>query len=208
MPLNEEGKKREKFKKLYKSWKKCKRCDLCKERKNVVVGHGNIMSRFLIVGQNPGRNEDEEGKPFVGNSGKLLNKVLDVVGLNRDDFYITNSVACKSPGNREPTKGERKSCSKRLNRIINILDPTVIVCLGKIAIKSFFLYKDEYPISSCRGIYRRDKLPRVGRKRYLAITYHPSYLVRNPGNKKIWNEWKDDWMKIAEIILREKEKGE
>lgn len=195
-----------KFQTLFKKWKNCKRCKLCEVRKNVVIGHGNITSRYLIIGQNPGREEDEKGIPFIGKSGKLLDKVIKKASdgmIIRDMFYVTNAVACLSPKNREPTDNEMKACSKRLNKIISILDPYIIICLGKSAIKSMFKdFREEFGVSACRGMYRRDKLPRVDKKRYVYNTYHPSYVNRNMNvNDHVVVEWSKDWRKICELIL-------
>jgi len=204
--LSHKEQTRRKFIKLNDKWKNCKRCKLHKCRTKVVVGNGNLMSRFLIIGQNPGREEDEQGIPFVGKSGQLLDKVVRRYGIKREDFYITNVVSCLSPGNRKPTDSEIQACSKRLDRIIKILDPFVTICLGDTAIRRMFPdYHKDMGVGTARGIYRRDYPPRVDKIRYVCCTYHPSYLIRNKGNKKIMKEWLNDWKRIAELILKCKE---
>ncbi len=198
--------RKEKFNTLHKKWKNCKRCKLHECRNKVVVGSGNLHARYLIIGQNPGRQEDEKGIPFIGKSGKTLNDMIKFASdgmVTRDMFYVTNAVACLSPGNREPTDSEMKACSKRLNKIISILDPYITICLGKFAIKSMFKdFREEFGVSACKGLYRRDKLPRVDKKRYIYNTYHPSYINRNMNvNEHVVIEWSKDWKKICELIL-------
>ena len=196
---------RDKFETLNKKWKDCKRCKLHECRNKVVVGSGNLHARYLIVGQNPGREEDEQGIPFVGKCGKLLDQVIKKSSdgmVDRDMFYVTNAVACLSPGNRAPTNSEIKACGKRLKKIISILDPLLIIVLGKTAIKSIFPeFKEAYGVGSCLGLYRRDTLPRVDSKRYIYNTFHPSYLLRNASDKKLKKKWLKDWQKISELIL-------
>lgn len=208
--LSNKNAQKKKFNTLHKKWKNCKRCKLHECRNKVVVGSGNLYARYLIIGQNPDREEDEQGIPFIGRSGKLLNKVIKKASdgmIERDMFYVTNAVACLSPGNREPTDSEMKVCSKRLNKIISILDPYIIICLGKFAIKSMFKnFKENFGVKTCKGLYRRDQLPRVDSKRYIYNTLHPSYLLRNSSNKKIQKEWLKDWRKICELILEFEER--
>ncbi len=112
---------------------KCRDCQLYKTRKQPVIGDGNPTTRIMLVGEAPGRYEDEQGKPFVGKAGKLLDEMLLEIGLSRQDLYITNVVKCRPPGNRVPTEDEIKACGRFLLREIEILKPKVIVALGATA---------------------------------------------------------------------------
>lgn len=199
MSLSAKESTKRKFVKLHDDWKNCKRCKLCKVRNKVVVGYGNMQSKFLIIGQNPGAEEDKIGIPFIGNSGKELDRVIGLLGLNRDMFYITNVAACLTPGNRKPKDSEVKACSKRLDRIIKILDPKLIICLGDTAIRRMFPdYRKSMTLESARGLYKVERPPRADKRRYIYCTYHPSAILRNSNLKK---NWKKDWRKIVELIL-------
>lgn len=189
------------FQTLYRKWKDCKRCELCKVRTQVVIGYGNLESRFIIIGQGPGKKENEEGKPFIGPAGKVLTKTLEKCDLSRNDFYITNAVACLTPGNRAPEDKEIKKCNKRLLKIIDILDPLFTICLGKVAAQSIFKdYKDQ-TLSSIRGLYRRDTLKG---KRWIGITHHPCVGIYDPNGQMI-KQFRKDWRKFAELVLELKE---
>lgn len=108
----------------------CRRCRLCKDRKNPVVGTGNLDSPLLLVGEAPGRKEDEQGEPFVGSAGKLLDRILERVGFEREEIYITNVVKCRPPGNRRPRSDEMEECSQHLDRMLEIITPRVIAPMG------------------------------------------------------------------------------
>ena len=159
----------------------CKRCRLCQGRTQVVFGVGNPGARVVFMGEGPGADEDRLGEPFVGRAGQLLNAMLPSIGLKRADVYIANVVKCRPPGNRDPEPDEAAACMPFLKRQIELIDPVVIVCLGRIAAR--YLLGTTAPISSYRGRWTkwmgRDVLP----------TYHPAYLLRNPAAKR--ESWSD-----------------
>jgi uracil-DNA glycosylase family 4 len=117
--------------------KECIKCDLHKSRKNAVSGDGNIGANIMLVGEAPGQKEDLQGKPFVGAAGKLLNQLLESIGLNREDVYITNIVKCRPPANRPPRVEEVSACSDYLDRQINLIKPKMICPMGNVALKTF-----------------------------------------------------------------------
>ena len=159
----------------------CKRCRLCQGRTQVVFGVGNPTARVVFMGEGPGADEDRLGEPFVGKAGQLLNAMLPSIGLERADVYIANVVKCRPPGNREPEPDEAAACMPFLKRQIELIDPAVVVCLGRTAARH--LLGTTAPISSYRGRWAkwmgRDVLP----------TYHPAYLLRNPAAKR--ESWSD-----------------
>lgn len=159
----------------------CRRCRLCQGRKQVVFGVGNPSARVMFVGEGPGADEDRLGEPFVGKAGQLLNSMLRAMGMRREDVYIANIVKCRPPGNRDPQDDEAASCMPLLRRQIELIDPAVIVTLGRIAAR--FLLGTTAPISTYRGRWTtwqgRDVLP----------TFHPAYLLRNPAAKA--QSWQD-----------------
>ncbi|HLJ31706.1 MAG TPA: uracil-DNA glycosylase [Candidatus Babeliales bacterium] len=167
---------------LYAPYKKCKECPLgFLGRKNVVFGSGNPDATFMIIGEAPGRDEDEQGLPFVGRSGKLLTKVLNLVGIERKDIFITNSVKCRPPENRKPLPIETKTCKDLLLlHQINIIKPKVICTLGATALECLF----EKPVKL--SDFRGKKL--VVGSITIIPTYHPSYILRAPEKLKILME--------------------
>ncbi|MCD6158814.1 MAG: uracil-DNA glycosylase [Euryarchaeota archaeon] len=113
--------------------KNCKRCPLYKERTNPVPGEGGFKKKIMFIGEAPGKNEDLQGRPFVGKAGELLDRLMSEIGLSRDDVYITNVIKCRPPNNREPNDSEIIACRTYLIRQINALKPKIIVCLGRIS---------------------------------------------------------------------------
>jgi DNA polymerase len=155
----------------------CHLCNLAKTRTNVVFGEGNPQAKLMFIGEAPGRDEDLQGKPFVGRSGEVLTKMIEnVLGLKRDEVYIANIVKCRPPQNRNPEFNEAESCKGYLFKQIDIIKPQIIVTLGKIAFK--YLLNDETPITKARGKIYEFKGIKV------IPTFHPSYLLRNPSKKK------------------------
>jgi uracil-DNA glycosylase family 4 len=154
----------------------CTRCRLCQRRTQVVFGVGDPRARVVFVGEGPGADEDRIGEPFVGRAGQLLNVMLPSIGLRREDVYIANIVKCRPPGNRDPQPDEAATCMPFLKRQIELIDPVVIVLLGRVAAR--YLLGTTAPISSYRGRWTtwhgRDVLP----------TFHPAYLLRNPAAKR------------------------
>jgi DNA polymerase len=148
---------------------------------NIVFGDGSAKAQLVFVGEGPGAAEDAQGLPFVGRAGKLLNQMIEAMGLRREDVYICNVVKCRPPGNRAPEKDEMAMCSPFLLRQLEVIAPRVIVCLGAIASKA--LLETEKGISQFRGQWLEFRgIP-------LMATYHPAYLLRNPHAKA--DVWKD-----------------
>lgn len=150
----------------------CSKCDLHKTRNHVVFGIGNVNSGVLFVGEGPGEQEDVQGEPFVGAAGKLLDDMLSIIDLSRDEnVYIANIVKCRPPRNRDPEPHEQDACFSYLQEQIRLLSPKIIVCLGRIAAKR--LIREDYRITKEHGTWvERDGI------HYTAI-YHPSALLRD-----------------------------
>jgi DNA polymerase len=162
----------------------CRKCgELVRTRKNIVFGEGNPSADLMFVGEAPGAEEDKKGVPFVGRAGRLLDKIIKAIGLERDQVFIGNVLKCRPPGNRNPEPSEMAACSPYLMAQILLIQPKVICTLGKFA--SQVLLETETPISRLRGSFHDFK----GIK--LMPTYHPAYLLRNPGAKKlVWEDMK------------------
>src|SRR2546430_394612 len=159
----------------------CTRCKLHRGRTNLVFGHGNPHAELVFVGEGPGRDEDQQGLPFVGRAGKLLTQMIEAMGLQRPDVYICNVVKCRPPENRTPEKDEVSTCSPFLLRQLDVISPKVIVCLGSIAAQT--LLQTNRGISHFRGEWQDFR----GKK--LMATYHPAYLLRNPAAKgEVWKD--------------------
>jgi len=154
----------------------CRRCKLCSGRKNIVFGVGNPKARLVFVGEGPGAEEDTQGIPFVGAAGQLLTRMIQAMGLARDDVYICNVVKCRPAGNRNPEPDEITACQPFLEGQLGAIGPEVIVALGKFAAQT--LLRTDTPITRLRGQWRE----------YLGVplmpTFHPAYLLRNPAEKK------------------------
>ena len=163
----------------------CTRCKLhTLGRTQVVFGVGNPSADLMFVGEAPGGDEDIQGIPFVGRAGQLLTKIIEAIGLSRDDVYIANVIKCRPPGNRNPEPDEVETCEPFLFRQIDIIQPKVIVALGKFAAQA--LLRTDAPISRLRG---RVFEYRGGAK--LIPTFHPAYLLRNPASKReVWEDMK------------------
>ncbi len=162
----------------------CTRCKLCNlGRRQVVFGVGHPNARLMFVGEGPGEEEDKQGEPFVGRAGQLLTKIIEAIGLTRDQVYIANVIKCRPPGNRNPEPDEVAACEPFLFRQIEVIRPKVIVPLGKFAAQS--LLKTTDPITRLRG--REFQY----RGASLIPTFHPAYLLRNPGAKReVWEDMK------------------
>src|SRR5712692_1340099 len=159
----------------------CTRCKLHRGRTTLVFGDGNPKAELVFVGEGHGRDEDEQGLPFVGRAGKLLTQMIEAMGLQRKDVYICNVVKCRPPENRLPEPDEIKTCSPFLLRQLDAIAPKVIVCLGACAAQTL--------LETNRGIphFRGEWLDFRGRK--LMATYHPAYLLRNPSAKgEVWKD--------------------
>ncbi len=160
----------------------CTACPLCEQRKQAVLGVGDLKPDWLFVGEGPGAEEDARGEPFVGQAGKLLDNMLAALDLVRGSkVYIGNAVKCRPPGNRTPEAGEMAACRPWLERQIALLKPKIIVLLGKAAVHS--LLHDDKSLASLRGKrFEYQGIPVV-------VTYHPAYLLRNlPEKAKAWED--------------------
>ena len=162
----------------------CTRCRLCETRKNIVFGEGNPRARLVFVGEGPGRDEDSQGRPFVGRAGQLLTKIIQAMKLERKDVYICNVVKCRPPGNRNPEPDEVASCEPFLIKQIESINPEVIVSLGSVA-TGLMLKLKNFKMGQLRGTFHQ-----YGNSK-LMITYHPAALLRNPAFKKpVWEDMK------------------
>lgn len=169
----------------------CRRCKLCEGRHKIVFGTGDPGARLLFVGEGPGADEDRQGLPFVGKAGQLLNKIIEAMGLTREQVYIANVVKCRPPDNRAPQPDETAACTPFLFRQIEIIAPTVIVALGAPATHA--LIESSAGITKIRGTFREFRgIP-------VMPTFHPAYLLRNPAAKKeVWDD-----MRLVMRLLRE-----
>src|SRR5256714_7166785 len=167
----------------------CTRCKLHKGRTNIVFGVGNPEARLMFVGEAPGEDEDLQGYPFVGKAGQLLTRMIEAMGLRREDVYICNTVKCRPPNNRNPEPDELAACEPFLKAQLAAVKPEVIVTLGKFAAQA--LLRDESPVSRLRGHWREyESIP-------LMPTFHPAYLLRSPGEKgKVWDDLKEVMKKL------------
>lgn len=159
----------------------CRRCNLCKGRKNIVFGEGNPRAELVFVGEAPGADEDTQGRPFVGRAGQLLTKIIEAMGLKREGVYICNILKCRPPGNRNPQPEEIETCEPFLVKQLQTINPKAICALGTFAAHT--LLKTEVPITLLRGRFHSYQGVQ------LMPTYHPAYLLRNPGAKKL--VWED-----------------
>lgn len=168
----------------------CTKCDLCHGRTNTVFGEGNVDAAIMFVGEGPGKNEDEQGRPFVGRAGDLLNKQIEAMGYQREQVYIANIVKCRPPNNRTPTPDEVTCCSDYLRRQIAIILPRVIIALGAPATK--FLLETKLGIGALRGTWHQyEGLCPEGPVIDVMPTFHPAFLLRQyttDNRKKVWSD--------------------
>lgn len=159
----------------------CTRCELSTSRTNTVFGVGNTNADWLIIGEAPGAEEDRRGEPFVGRAGQLLDQMLLAIGMSRDDVFIANILKCRPPNNRDPKPAEAASCREYLARQIELIQPRIILAVGRVAAQNL-LGTDE-PVGRMRGRpHDLDGIP-------LVVTYHPAYLLRSPSQKA--RSWSD-----------------
>lgn len=195
-PSSGEGTKGDQLKTLREEIGDCRRCKLHDGRTNIVFGEGNAGARLMFVGEGPGREEDLQGRPFVGDAGQLLTRLIERMGLKRTDVYIANVVKCRPPMNRDPEDDEISSCMPFLRRQIEIISPEVIMSLGRISAHT--LLGSTSPMSKFSITRERGKLSEytVGERSIpLMPTFHPAYLLRNRSEKKA--TWQD-----AQAVLR------
>jgi DNA polymerase len=176
----------------------CTRCKLHRGRKNLVFGVGNPHAELMFVGEGPGADEDEQGEPFVGRAGQLLNNMIAAMGLRREDVYIANIVKCRPPNNRQPERDECDTCSPFLLQQIAVVKPKLIVALGATAAKTLLSMNDS--MANLRGRFYDFR----GTK--LLVTYHPAFLLRDPRQKK--ETWKDLQLAMQHLGLPIPEKSQ
>ena len=169
----------------------CVRCRLGSQRRNVVVGEGDVASPVMFIGEGPGSEEDRTGRPFVGQAGMLLDAMIFALGFERHQVYIGNVVKCRPPGNRDPQDDEMEACAPYLERQIELVQPRVIVALGRVAARR--LTGSSKPMSALRGRWTSYRgVP-------LLPTFHPAYLLRSPAAKReVWSD-----LKAVKARLRE-----
>ena len=155
---------------LYEDLKDCRKCRLCEHRTNIVIADGDPHADIMFIGEGPGREEDEQGVPFVGAAGRLFNYLMEEAGLERGRIYICNIVKCRPPQNRDPFPDEAEACLPYLRAQIALVRPKVIVCLGRIAAK--YVYDKDIQISKQRG-----QVKKIGLF-HIIPTYHPAALLR------------------------------
>ena len=173
-------------------------CELKNNAKKMVFSDGNFNSKIMVVGEGPGQKEDEAGKPFVGDAGLLLNKMLKAINIDRDSIYITNVVNFRPPNNRKPEPAEITRYSNFLQKHISIIDPKILILMGSTAMESLFGTKIK--ITKERGLWKEII---INNKTYLSmITFHPAYLIRLPENKKYsWKDLKEIRKKIDQLNI-------
>lgn len=173
--------------------KDCAKCDLHKTRNNVVFGTGNSESPDIaFLGEAPGAEEDESGFPFVGKSGQLVTKMVEAMGYTRDEIYILNTVCCRPPENRNPSREEMDACAPNMRSQLRAVRPKVIVCLGKVPAHGLLHLKDSVG-DMRRHWYEYEGIP-------VRVTYHPAYLLRDPSAKsRTWS----DMMVVLKKLGRE-----
>ncbi|UCE40327.1 MAG: uracil-DNA glycosylase [Candidatus Aminicenantes bacterium] len=170
----------------------CQKCPLAQTRTQAVPGEGNLNAQLMFIGEAPGRDEDIQGRPFVGRAGQLLTKIIHAMTFQRDEVYITNIVKCRPPGNRNPQGNEITSCKDYLLAQIEQIDPKVIVTLGKVA--ADFFIRSSLGMTALRGdFYDFDNLK-------VMPTFHPSYLIRNEGNKTLKKMVWEDMKKVMAFL--------
>ena len=165
----------------------CRNCKLCEGRHTVVFGSGNPQADLVVIGEGPGADEDAQGLPFVGRAGQLLTKMLESVKLTRDEVFITNTVLCRPPGNRNPEADELAACAPFLADKLAVIQPKVILTLGSVATQAMLRTKE--PIGKLRG-----RMHAYGNA-VLIPTFHPAFLLRNPGQDYKRMAWED--LKLA-----------
>lgn len=180
------------FSELRQTCLSCTKCKLSETRTNVVFGVGNEHADILFVGEGPGRNEDLQGEPFVGRAGQLLDHFLAAVGLKREDVYIANIVKCRPPDNRDPEPGEQEACIGYLREQFRLIQPKIVVCLGRIAAQRMI-------DKSFRVTQQHGDIIEKGGYAFMG-TYHPAALLRNPAQKP---EALGDFKKLVAYVERD-----
>lgn len=173
---------------LEQSVRACQRCALHRTRTQAVFGVGNRTASWLVIGEAPGADEDRQGEPFVGRAGQLLNSMLKAMGLAREQVYIANILKSRPPNNRDPRPEEVRECLPYLYRQMELINPRLILCVGRIAAQT--LLGTDTPIGKLRGkLHHLAPMQSHGVARPMIVTYHPAYLLRSPAEKrKAWGD--------------------
>ena len=177
---------------LCRKIRKCRKCRLSRERTHAVPGEGSLTADLMFIGEGPGRDEDLQGKPFVGEAGKLLTRIIKAMQFKREDVYITNVVKCRPPKNRNPELDEMDQCRNYLIRQIEMIQPKIIVTLGNVPTK--YLLNTKTGITSMRGTFQKFKNIQV------MPTFHPSYLIRRKENIKEKRMVWEDMQKVMAVL--------
>ena len=173
---------------IRKRVEKCKKCKIWKLRKRVVVGEGPVPCKVIFIGQNPGKTENEIGRPFVGRAGKFLNKLLKNIGIKREKVFLTGAVNCPTPNNRAPTKEEIKNCKEFLELTLKCVNPSLIVAMGNTALKALEINEK---VKSLHG----KLLEKNNRK--IFVTFHPAAAMRFPKIRKLTEK---DFKKLKRVM--------
>src|SRR3990167_2676394 len=188
------------FDQLKQEYSTCSKCPaLCHSRSQVVFGSGNPNAEVLFIGEAPGANEDKQGIPFCGMSGQVLNELLASVGLSREDIFITNTILCRPENNRNPGKNEVENCRERLDKLIGIMQPRVIVTIGNFATERIMGKKG---ITSLRG--KVFPFIHEGKEMKVVPVIHPANLLYNGRNPELLNQMKQDFQVIASVVQEER----
>jgi uracil-DNA glycosylase family 4 len=177
---------------LEETIRSCQRCPLAQTRTHAVPGEGDLNAELMFVGEAPGRDEDIQGRPFVGKAGQLLTKIIHAMSFQREEVYITNVVKCRPPSNRNPQGNEIASCKDYLLTQIEMIKPKVIVTLGKVA--ADFFIRNSLGMTALRGDFYDFHQTKV------MPTFHPSYLIRNEGNNKLKKMVWEDMKKVMAFL--------
>ena len=176
----------------------CRLCGLCETRTQTVFGVGDTSARWMFIGEAPGADEDRQGEPFVGRAGQLLTSMIRATGLTRESVYIANVLKCRPPGNRDPKAEEAAACRAYLDRQVELVNPTLVVAVGRIAAQT--LLGTDVPLAKLRG-----RVHALGAaRRPLVVVYHPAYLLRSPGEKR--KAWLD--LLQAKQVFERRQRGD
>ena len=170
----------------------CQKCALSQRRKNAVPGEGNLGAELMFIGEAPGHDEDIQGQPFVGRAGQLLTKIINAMQFKREDVYITNVIKCRPPDNRNPHKDEIEKCQSYLLEQLEMIKPRAVVTLGKVA--TDFFVRSNLGMTALRGNFYEFGGIQV------IPTFHPSYIIRNEGNRKIKKMVWEDMKKVMAFL--------
>ncbi|PIN87926.1 uracil-DNA glycosylase [Candidatus Woesearchaeota archaeon CG10_big_fil_rev_8_21_14_0_10_32_24] len=180
------------FQNLKREYSTCQKCSLlCQNRTQVVFGSGNPDADVLFIGEAPGANEDKKGVPFCGMSGKILDELLQSINLSREEIFITNTILCRPPKNRNPTKEEVENCRERLDQLLELMKPKVIVTIGNFATDRIINKKEIKKIRGKMFNYKKFKVIPV---------VHPAAWIYSGRNPQMLEQMKDDFKMISEII--------